>query len=38
MDKDNMLHLHNRIVLSYENQGHCEIHSQMNGSRKYQPE
>jgi hypothetical protein len=38
MDADNVVHLHNRILLSYENQEHHEFGRQMNGTRKYHPE
>ena len=36
MDKANVLHLHNGVLLSYKkNQWHHEICEQMDGTRKY---
>jgi hypothetical protein len=38
MDKEDMVHLHNRIPLSYRKQEHHEICMHMDGTRKYHPE
>jgi hypothetical protein len=38
MDTENVVHLHNGILLSYYKQWLHEIHRPMNGSRKYHPE
>jgi hypothetical protein len=35
MDKENVIHLHNGLLLSYQNQEHYETCGQMDGSRKY---
>jgi hypothetical protein len=38
MDTENMGHLDNRILLSYDKQGHHEFCRQMDGTEKYYPE
>jgi len=38
MDKENVVHLHSGILLSYQKQWPYEIHRQMECSRKYHPE
>ena len=38
MDTENVIHLHNETLLSYEEQGHPEFRRQMDGTRKYHPE
>jgi hypothetical protein len=40
MDTENMVHLHNGVLISYlkKKKGLHEIHRQMNGTRKYDPE
>ena len=35
MDTENVVHLHNGILLRYEEQGYHEICRQMYGTRKY---
>jgi len=37
MDTENVVHLHNGVLLSYQKRLH-EIHRQMYGTRKYHPE
>ena len=34
----NVVHLYNRILLSYSKQGYHEIHKQIDGARKEHPE
>jgi hypothetical protein len=38
MDTDNVVHLHNGILLSYLEWGHPEFFRQIDGTRKYHPE
>ena len=38
MDTVNVVHFHNRILFSYEKQGHCKFCREVNGTRKYHPE
>ena len=38
MDTENVVHLHNGILLSYQKQWLYEIHRQMDGTGKYHPE
>jgi hypothetical protein len=38
IDKENVVHLHNGIILSYLKQGHHENFRQINVTRKYHPE
>jgi len=38
IDTEDVVHLHNGVLLSYQKQLHHEIHSQMDGTRKYHPE
>jgi len=37
MDTENVVHLHNGILLSYQKQWLYEIHRQMDGTGKYHP-
>ena len=38
MDTENMVHLHNGLLLSYKEWGYPEFCRQINGTRKYHPE
>jgi len=38
MDTENVVHLHNEILFSYQKQWLREIHRQMDGTGKYHPE
>ena len=38
MDTENVVHLHNGVLLNYQKQLICEISRQMDGSEGYHPE
>jgi hypothetical protein len=38
MDTENVIYLHNGVLLSHEKQWLHEVHRQMDGTRKYHPE
>jgi hypothetical protein len=38
VDRENVVHLHNETLYSYEEPGHPEVWKQMDGNRKYHPE
>jgi hypothetical protein len=38
MDTESVVHLHNRMLFSYQKQGHHEFYREMDGIRKYHPE
>ena len=38
MDTENVIYLHNGVLLSHEKQWLHEVHRQMDGTRQYHPE